>query len=352
MLEHLRAERILLMDRKGMDMKQSGAIQTGARTKVFRKLRLTGLAGLTYASLVFISGAFTSGGMVMAEPSPAARVDVFAQHSGGKIAYHYRVFNKSQQDIAAVSVGLDSKNDENPNNDIHELYELPSGWNVKFGIPTTSSNSPTGWRVSVTNPEKSDTHAITWEPLNENSPRLLAGQTLAKMSVSVDKADSNYLTGHARVTYTKGNPATLTVPLERLDNTPPSLTVNLNPNLLRTPDNQAVSPDPSRRAIPVKATFTVKDNYDRMPEIKLVSITASEPLQPDDIRDASLGADDRYLLLRAAKNGNADRIYTVTYSATDASGNQTTASATVTVTSSTMVPVTTPVAASAPVSTP
>ena len=296
-------------------------------------LRLTGLCALAYASV----------GIVSAEPPPAVKVDVFAQHSGGKIVYYYRVFNNSQQDIAAVSVGLDTRNDENPNNDIYELFELPSGWNLKFGIPSTSSSSPTGWRVNVTTPEESNSHAITWEPLNENTPRLLAGQTLAKMSVAVDKADTNYLTGHARVTYTEGNPVNLTVPLERLDNTPPTLTVILNPNIIRSTNNKSV---------PVKASFTVKDDYDRNPEIKLESITANEPLVPDDIRDASLGADDRYLLLRAEHKIFADRIYTVTYSATDASGNQTTASATVTVTESTTTPVATPVAAPAPASAP
>jgi hypothetical protein len=80
-----------------------------------------------------------------------------------------------------------------------------------------------------------------------------------------------------------------------------------------------------------------------MPEIKLESITASEPLAADDVRDANIGLDDRYLKLRAESKDPAGRIYTVTYSATDASGNQTLASAMVTVTRS--VPLTTPAAA-------
>lgn len=314
-------------------MKHCSAIQTGARTKVLRMHRLSFLAGLVFAF----------GGTTLAEPLPAVKADVFAQHSGGKIVYHYRVFNSSPQDIAAVSIGLDSKNDGNPNNDIYELFELPSGWNTKFGIPSTSSNSPTGWRVSMTKPEESSTHAITWEPLNANTPRLLTGQSLTKMSVAVDKADTNYLTGHARVTFTEGTPVNLTVPLERLDNTPPTLTVILTPNIIRSTNNKPV---------PVKASFMVKDDYDRKPEIKLESITANEPLGPDDVRDASFGLDDRYLLLRAEHKIFADRIYIVTYSATDASGNQAIASAAVTVTSSATAPLTTPVAASAPVATP
>jgi hypothetical protein len=99
-------------------------------------------------------------------------------------------------------------------------------------------------------------------------------------------------------------------------------------------------------------SFTIKDDYDRMPEIKLESITANEPLEANDIRDASFGLDDRYFKFRAESKSTAGRIYTVTYSATDASGNQTTASATVTVTAATTAPVTKPVAAPAPVTTP
>jgi len=277
------------------------------------------------------------------EPPPAATVDVFAQHSGGKINYYYRVVNGSQHDIAAVSIGLDNQNDSNPNNDTYELYELPSGWNLKFGIPSTSSNSPTGWRVSVTRPEDSPTLAVTWEPLNDNMPRLLSGQTLTKMSIAVDKADTQYLTGHALITYTKNTAESLSVPIKQLDTKPPSFAVKLSPNILPSPDN---------RQMPVKASFTVKDDYDRKPEIKLESITANEPVEPDDISDASIGLDDRYILLRTSRKGDADRIYTVTYSATDASGNQAIASATVTVTPSTAAPVMTPIATSTPASAP
>jgi len=292
----------------------------------------TALAGLMcMAGLVHASAT-----IVPAELAPVVKVDVFAQHIGGKTAYIYRVFNNSQHDISGISIGLDSMNDENPSNDIYELYELPSGWNLKFGIPSTSFNSPTGWRISINtpdlaSPEEGSTHAITWEPLNMNTPRLLAGQTLTKMSVAVDKVDSNYLTGHARVTFAEGKPSNLTVPLESLDITPPSITVNLSPNMLQSPNNKTFISDPGRRAIAVQATFALKDDYDRKPEIKLESITASEPLEPDDIGDASFGFDDRYLLLRADHKGDIDRVYTVTYSATDASGNLTLASATVTV---------------------
>ncbi|MFZ5522748.1 MAG: hypothetical protein ACOY9D_01515 [Pseudomonadota bacterium] len=261
-------------------------------------------------------------GMAEDEP-PTVKVGVYARHMASKIVYNYRVINKFPQTIDAITIGRDSKNDEDPNNDTWELVELPSDWHSKLGIPAANSSSPTGWKVSVSDPEKGDTHAILWEVINDKSPPLLGGQTLAKMSISLDQADANYLTGHAMVHFTNRYPATITVPIEQLDTTPPTLEVTLKPDTIFPPDNKLV---------PVNVFFTVKeDDYDRLPEIKLESITANEPLEPDDIRDASFGIDDRYIKLRAHRNGWTDRIYTVIYSATDASGNQTLASAAVTV---------------------
>ena len=275
------------------------------------------------AALVFTSSAFAADDTdIVDDTQPDVAVGVYAQHSGGKIFYHYRIINNSKQTITAITIGRDNQNDGNPNNDVNELHGLPSGWNSKLGIPTTSSNSPTGWRASVIAPEENENHAITWETMNDRSPKILAGQTMNKMSIALDKADNNYLSGHAVITYSDGNPINLTVPIERLDHTPPNFTVNLNPDTLIA---QSV------RAVAIHASFTVKDDYDRMPEIKLESITANEPLETNDIRDASIGLDDRYFKFLAVSRSTAGRIYTVTYSATDASGNQALASATVTV---------------------
>ncbi|MFZ2542408.1 MAG: hypothetical protein WAW75_11645 [Gallionella sp.] len=276
-------------------------------------LNLASLTWLTYAS------------DTMAEedsPPPSVRVGVYARHQGSKIVYHYRVINNLPHTIDAVMVGYDNKNDEDPNNDSWELLELPSGWHNKLGIPAASSQSPSGWRVSVSGQEIVGTHAILWETINSRSPVLSAGQTMAKMSVSLDQPDTNYLTGHALIHFTNRDPATLTVPLEQLDTTPPRLSVSLNPSTLNSPEG---------KLMPVNAIFTIKDDYDHLPEIKLESIAANEPLEPGDIRDASFDIDDRYIKLRAHHNSTFDRIYTVIYSATDASGNQTIATATATV---------------------
>ena len=143
-------------------------------------------------------------------------------------------------------------------------------------------------------------------------------------SITVPKFDEAYLTGHFSAGYGDGNdPWYYNGVMEKLDVMPPSLTVTLTPNVL----------PPNRKLVSITATITVKDDYDPAPEIKLESITPSELVAPGDIRDASLGTDDRQFMLMAESKGmkKAARIYTVIYSATDASGNKATASAIVNV---------------------
>jgi hypothetical protein len=139
--------------------------------------------------------------------------------------------------------------------------------------------------------------------------------------VTVPRPDLAYIQGHANLFYGDNE---LTIPIDKGDTTPPVLSVTLAPNTLPRND----------RLVPITATITVKDDYDPAPEIKLESITPSEPAKPGDIRDANLGADDRQFMLKAGSKGKnkTGRIYTVIYSATDASGNKATASATAAVT--------------------
>jgi hypothetical protein len=106
------------------------------------------------------------------------------------------------------------------------------------------------------------------------------------------------------------------------DTIPPTLTLTVKPTRLQVSAGKLVT---------VTATVTVKDDVDSAPTIKLESITANEPLAAGDISGAALGTDDRQFQLRDVKvpSGKAGRIYTITYSATDASGNKAMASATV-----------------------
>jgi uncharacterized protein len=109
---------------------------------------------------------------------------------------------------------------------------------------------------------------------------------------------------------------------------PPSLSVTASPNSLWPPNHGY------RR---VTATVSVSDNSGTAPTVELLSVTSNEP------DDAPGGADgdttndvvtinSRTFDLRAERNENGSgRVYTIRYRATDACGNSTTASATVTV---------------------
>lgn len=277
---------------------------------------------LIFGFIGSISLLLAAAGTAMAQDP--VKVSAYAEHYGGKLVYHYRVSNNSPYNVAVVTIGYDTQNDTDNYNDVWELRELPSGWDFNTGIPPASATSPMGWHVYMITPEESEVFGINWQVIDSSSRRLLPGQTFTGMSVTLDKADVNYINGHASIIYNnKPYPVSQTIPIERLDKTPPILTVTLSPNILRNNEKQ----------VPITATITVKDDYDPQPEIKLESITANEALEKEDIKGALIGTDDRQFILRAEREGKnkAGRIYTVTYSATDGSGNKTIASATVTV---------------------
>jgi Tol biopolymer transport system component len=116
---------------------------------------------------------------------------------------------------------------------------------------------------------------------------------------------------------------------DSVDTTSPILSVSLSPSVLWPLNHNLVA---------VAASIQVSDDSDPSPTVTLVSIVSDEADsgggnggQPNDVQDAAVGTDDRAFSLRAERDGNGDgRVYTITYRATDAAGNQTLATATVT----------------------
>jgi hypothetical protein len=114
------------------------------------------------------------------------------------------------------------------------------------------------------------------------------------------------------------------------DTQPPSLQVTLTPTVLWSPDH---------RLVRIDATISVTDSCgDAPPQVVLTSIISDQPDNgvadgdtDDDIQDDAIGFLDQSFLVRAERAGNdpLGRTYTVTYTATDASGNKTQTSATV-----------------------
>jgi hypothetical protein len=126
------------------------------------------------------------------------------------------------------------------------------------------------------------------------------------------------------VSDTSGLSAQAKTHVKVVDTASPTLTVSLSPSYLQPPNHKLV---------PVTATVTVSDVCDGKPTVQLVSITSTDPIDADDIRAVGggpvpFGTDVRSFLLGAELNHDgSDRVYTVTYKATDASGNTTLASA-------------------------
>lgn len=262
----------------------------------------------------------------LAQPLPVV-VKTYGQHIGGNIVYQQQVTNNGNRDVVRIAIGYDTDN-QGPNlpatRDHGELKALPMGSSMfKLKINPASISGPTGWTAEII-PIEHAGRFLQWDSPGYPQPDIQTGQTF-RFSVTVPKYDEAYLTGHFSAGYADGkDPWYYNGVMEKLDTTPPSLTVSLSPATLWPPNNKLVS---------VTATITVNDDYDPEPEIKLESITASETLATSDIQDAQIGTDDRQFSLAAERAGNnlAGRVYTVTYSATDASGNKATASATVTV---------------------
>lgn len=97
------------------------------------------------------------------------------------------------------------------------------------------------------------------------------------------------------------------------DPQPPTLTLSANPSELWPPNHKMVK---------IKVTVQVQDNLDPNPVVKLVGVTSSA----GDPADIQIDADGT-IWLRAERAGNENqRVYTITYKATDGSGNVRTAS--------------------------
>jgi hypothetical protein len=124
----------------------------------------------------------------------------------------------------------------------------------------------------------------------------------------------------------KGGTDSDTVSITAQDTTAPSLSVSLTPDVLWPPNHKLVR---------ISAQLTATDVCDDAPHVSLVSIASDEADDGrgdghtvTDVQGAAIGTDDRVFLLRAERSGRGNgRVYTVTYSARDDSGNVTTVSA-------------------------
>jgi hypothetical protein len=235
----------------------------------------------------------------------AATVTVYKQVSPSGVIYTYSVTNNGEYPITGVSIGFDY---------YHGTSELG-------GVLPTDIRAPASWAGRVITVEESANFELRWETAGQNA--LLPGQTVTGLRVVLPQEDQRYVSSHWTVII-QGPPTFASALLQQvatppLDTIPPQISVSLSPAKLWPPNNKMVE---------IRATISATDDQDPNPVVKLVSVTCNECTNPDaDIQGADIGTDDRVFSVRAARLGQRKdgRVYSVTYSATDASGNTATA---------------------------
>ena len=116
----------------------------------------------------------------------------------------------------------------------------------------------------------------------------------------------------------------------KVDMTPPTLNIRVDKSTLWPPNHKLV---------PIHVTVEASDADSGIASVVLTSITSNEPDNglgdgdtANDIQGAVFGTYDTDFLLRAERSGKGSgRVYAITYTATDAAGNVTVATATVSV---------------------
>jgi hypothetical protein len=269
-------------------------------------------------------------------PANGIRVLVYGIHYGGNLIYSYKVINNGDTKFNNFTIG--SEFDSVENEAFPQLTRLPLGW--KYGetgevgteiiLAPGSTKQPQNWKARVFGKQEASNYYLRWSaPRGHGSASnaILPGQTLAGFSVTIPPVDSKL-----SLPMVTGQPV-LTGPDEKYLKGNFAVGLASGINVWGTLEREDITVPPNRKLVPITAAITVKDDYDPAPEIQLVSITANEPLDKSDAKDVQPGTDDRQFQLKAERkeDNKAGRIYTVTYSATDGSGNKTTASATVTV---------------------
>ena len=193
----------------------------------------------------------------------------------------------------------------------HSLGTLGGMTSQAFAVNT--AGDVVGWSLTPT----SEFHAFLWQngnmtDLNDLLPSgsgwvLNAAYALNNAGVIVGDGTFNGAPRAFRLTIT---------PEENADTTAPVIGwVQASPDTLSPPNNQMV---------PVTLTVSASDDSGAAPSCSLVGLASTDPQPGDMVQTGPMTAQ-----LRAAKSKSGDRVYTLTVQCTDASGNFSTAAATV-----------------------
>ncbi|WP_390881327.1 OmpL47-type beta-barrel domain-containing protein [Bacillus bingmayongensis] len=192
-------------------------------------------------------------------------------------------------------------------------------------VPVTTDNAPTGWvnkdvtvDLTATDNDGGSGVASTYYQLDN-------GSTQSGNEIKISDEGVHTLTYWS--VDNAGNTEQFHTKTIKLDKTAPVLNISL--------DKTTIWP-PNHKMVPITATINASDDTSGINSVVLTSITSNETLQSDDIQNANYnkpisGSTDSFEL-RANRLGSGNgRIYTVTYTAMDNTGNVTTKTVTVTV---------------------
>lgn len=169
------------------------------------------------------------------------------------------------------------------------------------------------------------------------STQVTASDACGAIGIAISPVSPKYPLGSTVVTVTatdaSGNTDSDTVTVTVEDTTPPELSISVTPTMLWPPNHNMV---------PIAVTVTVFDIADPNPTVALILVQSDEgdgvdtfdPAFDVTVIEGRKGSDiqliNGQLFLRAERSGNSNgREYTITYEATDASGNSAAAIATV-----------------------
>ncbi|MBJ8097989.1 hypothetical protein JDS98_07770, partial [Bacillus cereus group sp. N11] len=192
-------------------------------------------------------------------------------------------------------------------------------------VPVTTDNAPTDWvnkdvtvNLTATDNDGGSGVASTYYQLDN-------GSTQSGNAIQISDEGVHTLTYWS--VDNAGNTEQFNTKTIKLDKTAPVLNISL--------DKTTIWP-PNHKMVPITATINASDGTSGINSVVLTSITSNETLQSDDIQNANYnkpisGSTDSFSL-RADRLGSGNgRIYTVTYTVKDNTGNVTTKTATVTV---------------------
>ncbi|MFZ6692586.1 hypothetical protein [Undibacterium sp. SXout20W] len=226
------------------------------------------------------------------------RVIAFGKHEvdhliGKKTAiYTYKLENFSNDEVGVFAVG-DSGDETPPYLDTRNARVLETGFIV-----------PPGWKAERIWLEESYSYYLQWIVLNHNDLfsgkyYLLPGQSSDRFSVRLNRADPNYVT-------TKAIVQDKLVNIVKADTAAPTAEIYL------TTLPAAGKPG----WLEVSVTAAAHDDMDPYPDVLLSKITANQTFPATDVQ-AVFNEETKKFLVKIAK----DRIYNVTFTVMDASGN-------------------------------